>query len=133
MRKIIAITVLVIMASMASAMTIRGTVSDANGPLINASIVEIDENNRPMGNFTVTDVDGHFTLGVTNKKHKIRVRYNGMETVKLKISKKKYRIVMQPKKYNIDIDSFQGIDGRDRSPQSKKKEEPSWRAIPLRS
>ena len=113
-------------------MTIRGTVNDASGPLIGAGIEEVDEYNRPVKR-TVTDVNGHFTLGVTNKKHKIRVRYIGMETVKLKISKKKYRIVMQPKKYNIDIDSFQGIDGRDRSPQSKKKEEPSWRAIPLRS
>ena len=126
MRKFLAITVLVIMASMASAMTIRGTVSDANGPLINASIVEIDENNRPVGNFTVTDVNGHFTLGVTNKHHKICVRYIGMETATFKISKKKYRIVMVPKKYNIDIDSFKGIDGN-----KDATEEPRWRAIPL--
>ena len=113
-------------------MTIRGTVSDANGPLIGAGIEEVDEYNRPIRG-TITDVNGHFTLGVTNKKHKIRVRFIGLETVKLKISKKKYRIVMQPKKYNIDIDSFQGIDGRSRSPQSEKTEEPRWRAIPLGS
>ena len=108
-----------------SVMTIRGTVSDANGPLIGAGIEEVDEYNRPIER-TVTDVNGYFTLGVTNKKHKIRVRYIGMETVKLKITKKKYRIVMQPKKYNIDIDSFKGIDGN-----KGVMQEPRWRAIPL--
>ncbi|SDG67444.1 CarboxypepD_reg-like domain-containing protein [Prevotella communis] len=101
-------------------MTIRGTVSDANGPLIGAGIEEVDEYNRPIER-TVTDVNGYFTLGVTNKKHKIRVRYIGMETVKLKITKKKYRIVMQPK-----IDSFKGIDGN-----KGVMQEPRWRAIPL--
>lgn len=106
-------------------MTIRGTVSDANGPLIGAGIEEVDEYNRPIER-TVTDIDGHFTLGVTNKHHKICIRYIGMETVKLKISKKKYRIVMQPKKYNIDIDSFKGIDGN-----KGVMQEPRWRAIPL--
>jgi hypothetical protein len=106
-------------------MTIRGTVSDANGPLIGAGIEEVDEYNRPIER-TVTDVNGYFTLGVTNKKHKIRVRYIGMETVKLKITKKKYHIVMQPKKYIIDIDSFKGIDGN-----KGVTEEPRWRAIPL--
>ena len=49
-----------------------------------------------------------------------------METVKFKITKKKYRIVMQPKKYNIDIDSFKGIDGN-----KGVMQEPRWRAIPL--
>lgn len=106
-------------------MTISGTVNDANGPLIGAGIEEVDEYNRPIER-TVTDVNGHFTLGVTNKKHKIRVRYIGMETVKLKITKKKYHIVMQPKKYIIDIDSFKGIDGN-----KGVMQEPRWRAIPL--
>lgn len=107
-------------------MTIRGTVSDANGPLIGAGIEEVDEYNRPVER-TVTDVNGHFTLGVTNKHHKICVRYIGMETATFKISKKKYRIVMVPKKYNIDIDSFKGIDGN-----KDATEEPRWRAIPLK-
>ena len=126
-------------------MTIRGTVSDANGPLIGAGIEEVDEYNRPIER-TVTDVNGYFTLGVTNKKHKIRVRYIGMETVKFKITKKKYRIVMQPKKYNIDIDSFKGIDGNKGVPKKYNididsfkgidgnkgvMQEPRWRAIPL--
>ena len=106
-------------------MTIRGTVSDANGPLIGAGIEEVDEYNRPIER-TVTDIDGHFTLGVTNKHHKICVRYIGMETVKLKITKKKYHIVLKPKKYNIDIDSFKGIDGN-----KGVMQEPRWRAIPL--
>lgn len=106
-------------------MTIRGTVSDANGPLIGAGIEEVDEYNRPIER-TVTDVNGHFTLGVTNKHHKICVRYIGMETVKLKITKKKYHIVLKPKKYNIDIDSFKGIDGN-----KGVMQEPRWRAIPL--
>ncbi len=106
-------------------MTIRGTVSDANGPLIGAGIEEVDEYNRPIER-TVTDIDGHFTLGVTNKHHKICVRYIGMETVKLKITKKKYHIVLKPKIYNIDIDSFKGIDGN-----KGVMQEPRWRAIPL--
>ena len=106
-------------------MTIRGTVSDANGPLIGAGIEEVDECNRPIER-TVTDIDGHFTLGVTNKHHKICVRYIGMETVKLKITKKKYHIVLKPKIYNIDIDSFKGIDGN-----KGVMQEPRWRAIPL--
>lgn len=106
-------------------MTIRGTVSDANGPLIGAGIEEVDEYNRPIER-TVTDIDGHFTLGITNKHHKICVRYIGMETVKLKITKKKYHIVLKPKKYNIDIDSFKGIDGN-----KGVMQEPRWRAIPL--
>jgi len=51
-----------------------------------------------------------------------------METATFKISKKKYDILMLPKKYNIDIDSFKGIDGN-----KGVMQEPSWRAIPLGS
>ena len=86
--------------------TLFGTVSDGAGPLIGATICEIDEQGRIIKS-TVSDINGRFNLLVNSPQHKFRIIYIGFDTVTLDYSKKKLDIVMQPKN--------------------------SWRVIPLNS
>ena len=86
--------------------TLFGTVRDGAGPLIGATICEIDEQGRIIKS-TVSDINGRFNLLVNSPQHKFRIIYIGFDTVTLDYSKKKLDIVMQPKN--------------------------SWRVIPLNS
>jgi TonB-dependent SusC/RagA subfamily outer membrane receptor len=97
--------------------TIRGTVSDANGPLWGANVVEINEQGRIVKS-TTTDSLGHFTLKTVNPKDKIRISYIGSRTVELNNNLNEYNIVMQDatkikdvpiRKRNVNIDDFEGI------------------------
>ena len=86
--------------------TLFGTVRDGAGPLIGATICEIDEQGRIIKS-TVSDINGRFNLLVNSPQHKFRINHIGFDTVTLDYSKKKLDIVMQPKN--------------------------SWRVIPLNS
>ena len=86
--------------------TLFGTVRDGAGPLIGATICEIDEQGRII-NSTISDINGRFNLLVNSPQHKFRINHIGFDTVTLDYSKKKLDIVMQPKN--------------------------SWRVIPLNS
>lgn len=97
--------------------TIRGTVSDAAGPLWGANVVEINEQGRIVKS-TTTDSLGHFTLKTVNPKDKIRISYIGSKTVELNNNRNEYNIVMQDatkikavpiRKRNVNIDDFEGI------------------------
>ena len=74
--------------------TLFGTVSDGAGPLVGATICEIDEQGRIIKS-TVSDINGRFNLLVNNPQHKFRIIYIGFDTVTLDYSKKKLDIVMQ--------------------------------------
>ena len=94
-------SIIIIMALLAtmtvSAQTItsvHGTVSDDMGPLMGATVCEIDGNGRIIES-AITDLTGNFTMRVKNQKDKIRFSYVGMKTVSLPINRSTYKITMQ--------------------------------------
>lgn len=74
--------------------SVHGTVSDDMGPLMGATICEIDANGRIIES-TLTDMNGNFTMKVRNPKDKIRISYVGLKTVTLPINKTTLNIMMQ--------------------------------------
>ena len=74
---------------------ISGTVSDELGPLVGATVMEVDEEGRNVG-YATTDVNGQFTLKIVNPRHLISVSYVGLKTVTLLIKSEPYNIMMQP-------------------------------------
>ena len=74
---------------------ISGTVSDEVGPLMGATVCEIDANGRIFES-TITDINGAFSMKVKNPKDHIRFSYVGMRTVTIPIAAKKYEIIMKP-------------------------------------
>ena len=74
--------------------TISGVVRDDMGPLMGATVCEIDENGRII-EATITDNNGKFTLKFRNKKDKVRISYIGCKTVTLDYQKKKYNVLMK--------------------------------------
>ena len=73
--------------------SVHGNVSDDTGPLMGATVCEIDGNGRIIES-AVTDLNGNFTMKVRNPKDKIRFSYVGMKTVTQSINKTNYKIVM---------------------------------------
>jgi TonB-linked SusC/RagA family outer membrane protein len=73
--------------------SVHGNVSDEMGPLMGATVCEIDGNGRIIES-AVTDLNGNFTMKVRNPKDKIRFSYVGMKTVTQSINKTNYKIVM---------------------------------------
>lgn len=73
--------------------SVRGTLSDDMGPLMGATVCEIDATGRIIES-TVTDFDGNFTMKIRNVKDKIRFSYVGLKTVTLPINKTTYIIKM---------------------------------------
>lgn len=76
--------------------SVHGTVSDDMGPLMGATVCEVDGNGRII-NSTVTDLNGNFTMKVKNEKDKIRFSYVGMTTQTLAINRPNYKITMSSK------------------------------------
>ena len=74
--------------------TISGVVRDDKGPLMGATVCEIDENGRII-EATITDNNGKFTLKFRNKNDKVRISYVGCKTVTLDYQKKKYNVLMK--------------------------------------
>ena len=74
--------------------TISGVVRDDMGPLMGATVCEIDENGRII-EATITDNNGKFTLKFRNKKDKVRISYVGFKTQTLDYQKKKYNVLMK--------------------------------------
>ena len=73
--------------------SVHGNVSDDTGPLMGATVCEIDGNGRIIES-AVTDLNGNFTMKVRNQKDKIRFSYVGMKTVTQPINKTNFKIVM---------------------------------------
>lgn len=74
---------------------ISGLVGDEAGPLMGATVCEIDANGRIFES-TITDINGAFSMKVKNPKDHIRFSYVGMRTVTVPIAAKKYEIIMKP-------------------------------------
>lgn len=72
---------------------VSGKVSDSFGGLMGASICELDANNRII-NATVADLNGNFTMKVSNPKNKIRFTYVGCQTQTVPISRTVFNIKM---------------------------------------
>ena len=60
--------------------SVHGSVSDDMGPLMGATVCEMDGNGRIIES-TITDLNGNFTMRVRNPKDRIRFSYVGMKTV----------------------------------------------------
>ncbi len=96
--RILLIALFAFVANSVSAQSISGTVKDSNGePIIGASILE-----KGTSNGTVTDLDGNFTLKISNKKN-IVVSYVGMESQEVNpIGKSNVNVVLKNKGYDLD-------------------------------
>ena len=76
--------------------SVHGTVSDDMGPLMGAAVREVDANDRNI-NSTITDLNGNFTMKVSNPKNKLKITYVGMTDVILPINKSSFKIQMKSK------------------------------------
>ena len=97
MRKIRAIimtlALLATTAVSAQISSVHGTVSDDMGPLMGATVCEIDATGRIIES-AVTDLNGNFTMKIKNPKDKLRVSYVGMKTQTMAITKTTFNINM---------------------------------------
>ena len=75
--------------------TITGTVTDKDGPLHYANLVEIDQYGRIVAQAT-TDKNGHYALKVVNPAHKIRISYVGYKNNTLDIGSNKMDAMLEP-------------------------------------
>ena len=73
--------------------SVHGTVSDDMGPLMGATVCEIDATGRIIES-AVTDLNGNFTMKIRNPKDKIRFSYVGTKTVTLPINKTTFNVTM---------------------------------------
>ena len=74
---------------------ISGLVGDEAGPLMGATVCEVDANGRIIES-AITDIHGGFTIKVKNPEDRIRFSYVGMKTVTMPIAAEKYVITMEP-------------------------------------
>lgn len=81
-------------AAMAQITTVHGTVSDDFGPLMGATVCEIDGNGRIIES-AITDMNGNFVMKVKNEKNRIRFSYVGLKTQIQKIDKTTFDILME--------------------------------------
>lgn len=73
---------------------VHGTVEDEFGPLLSATVCEVDANGRVISS-TLTDMNGNFSMKIMNPKDKLRIQYVGMKPVTLNIDKTSYNVVME--------------------------------------
>ena len=73
--------------------SVHGTVSDEMGPLMGATVCEIDGNGRIIES-VITDLNGNFTMKVKNQKDRIRFSFVGLKTQTLPINRTTYKIMM---------------------------------------
>ena len=73
--------------------SVHGTVSDDMGPLMGATVCEIDGTGRII-NSAITDLNGNFTMKVKNPKDKIRFSYVGLKTQTLPLDRSTYKVHM---------------------------------------
>ncbi|WP_027449287.1 SusC/RagA family TonB-linked outer membrane protein [Xylanibacter brevis] len=76
--------------------SVHGTLSDELGPLMGATVCEIDATGRIIES-AVTDLNGNFTMKIRNPKDHIRFSYVGLNTITQPINKTTYNIKMTSK------------------------------------
>ena len=74
--------------------SVHGTVEDEFGPLMAATVVEIDANGRVISS-ALTDMNGNFTMKIMNPKDKLRIQYVGLNTKTLPIDRTTYKVFME--------------------------------------
>jgi len=97
--KSIILTLTLLFATTISAQNItsvHGTVSDDMGPLMGATVCEMDATGRIIES-AVTDLNGNFTMKIRNQKDKLRFSYVGMSTITVPITKTTFNIMMKSK------------------------------------
>lgn len=72
---------------------VSGTVSDSQGGLMGATVVEIDGSDRII-EATMTDINGHFVMKIKNPKDKIKFSFVGFKSQILPINKSVYKVVL---------------------------------------
>jgi len=88
---ILALTVATLVSAQIT--SVHGVVSDDMGPLMGATVCEIDATGRII-NSAVTDLNGNFTMKVKNDKDKLRFSYVGMKTQTFAINKSSFNVTM---------------------------------------
>ena len=86
-------TTTVVSAQTQAITSIHGSVSDDLGPLMGATVCELDGNGRVIES-TITDLNGNFTMKISNPRDKVRFSYVGMKTITQPINRTTYNIVM---------------------------------------
>lgn len=81
-------------AVLAQITQVHGTVSDDMGPLMGATVVEIDGTGRII-NSSVTDLNGNFSMSIRDQKNKIRFSYVGSKTQTLPINKTTFDVMLK--------------------------------------
>lgn len=75
---------------------VSGTVKDSSGqPIIGASVLEVGSTNG-----TITDLDGNFSLSVSN--HELRISYIGYITQTIKVTSGKINVVLKDDNKTLD-------------------------------
>lgn len=82
-------------AAMAQITSVHGTVSDDFGPLMGATICEIDGSGRIIES-TITDMNGNFTMKVKNPtKDRLRISFVGLKTQTFKFDKTTFDVKLE--------------------------------------
>lgn len=95
---------------------ISGVVSDEVGPLMGATVCEVDAKGHVV-EAVVTDINGVFSMKVKNPQNYLRFSYVGLNTVIVPIDKKEYKVKMEP--------------GRNQFKFKLEPEESQYRFIPI--
>ena len=95
---------------------ISGVVSDEVGPLMGATVCEVDAKGYVV-EAVVTDINGVFSMKVKNPQNYLRFSYVGLNTVIVPIDKKEYKVKMEP--------------GRNQFKFKLEPEESQYRFIPI--
>lgn len=91
-----ALCCMVSQAVLAQAKRISGTVTDNEGPVMMANVVEVDANNRIVS-ASQTDFNGNFSMQVKSPKNKLRFSYVGDKTKVLAIgSQTSFKVKLEP-------------------------------------
>ncbi|MBP5711669.1 MAG: SusC/RagA family TonB-linked outer membrane protein [Prevotella sp.] len=91
---ILSLLCIVAIGASAQITSVHGTVTDEFGELTGASVCEIDGNGRII-EATVTDINGNFSMKISNPKDKLRFSYVGFKNVIVPIDREEYQISMK--------------------------------------
>ncbi|MBQ4028935.1 MAG: carboxypeptidase-like regulatory domain-containing protein, partial [Prevotella sp.] len=86
---ILSLLCIVAIGASAQITAVHGTVTDEFGELTGASVCEIDGNGRII-EATVTDINGNFSMKISNPKDKLRFSYVGFKNVIVPIDREEY-------------------------------------------
>ncbi|PTQ98252.1 TonB-linked SusC/RagA family outer membrane protein [Mucilaginibacter yixingensis] len=81
---------------------VKGRVTDKAGPLVGATVIEQDKDNRTIIG-VATDIDGNFALHISDVTHKLVVSLISYETQSLTIGPKRtFEVFMKPNSRDLD-------------------------------